>query len=194
MIMKKLLLTFIILGIALTTNAQTQTKTNAPKASVERSLFSIQTGFLGIWINNEARLSNSFVLRSELGFAAQIWGGSFQKTGFLMTPVVRLEPRWYYNLRKRKAKGKRIDGNSGNFISLQTSYYPGGLAISNYDNVEINPAITLSSMWGIQRNIGHHFNYEVAVGMGYAHYFPDKNGYGSDNLSLDFLLRIGYRF
>ncbi|HDZ12294.1 MAG TPA: hypothetical protein ENH53_08750 [Bacteroidetes bacterium] len=193
--MKKLLLTFIILGIALTTNAQTQTKANAPKASVERSLFSIQTGFLGIWINNEARLSNSFVLRSELGFAAQIWGGSYQKTGFLMTPVVRLEPRWYYNLRKRKAKGKRIDGNSGNFISLQTSYYPGGLAISNYDDVEISPVFTLSPMWGIQRNIGHHFNYEVAVGMGYSHYFPDKNGYGeSDNLSLDLLLRIGYRF
>jgi len=49
-------------------------------------------------------------------------------------------------------------------------------------------------MWGINRNIGHHFDYEVAVGLGYVHYYPNDSGYAeSDTFGLDFLLRIGYR-
>ncbi len=41
-----------------------------------------------------------------------------------MTPVITAEPRWYYNLNKRVSKSKNIEGNSGNFISLKTSYHP----------------------------------------------------------------------
>ncbi len=196
--MKKTLFIFILCGWAFISNAQT-TKQEIPASSsavsVEKSIFGIQTGFLGIWINNEVRLSKSIVLRSELGFATKIWKRLNQKTGFLMTPVVRLEPRWYYNLKKRASKGKRIDGNSGNFLALQMSYYPGGTAISNYDNVNINPTVSVSSLWGIKRNIGDHFNYEVALGLGYAHYFPDKEGYGEGSGAIfGLLLRIGYRF
>ncbi len=191
--MKKIFLSIVICSLAFITNAQTTNSgelTSTSKASVEKSIFEIQTGFLGIWISNEARLSNAIALRSELGFAAQISGA-----GFLMTPMVTLEPRWYYNLKKRKAKSRRIDGNSGNFISLQTSYFPGGLAISSYGNINIKPMLTISSLWGIKRNIGNHFNYEVAVGPGYTHRFSDKYGYGaSDDYSLNIFLRIGYRF
>jgi hypothetical protein len=191
--MKKILLSIVICSMVLMANAQTTNSgnlTSTSKASVEKSIFEIQTGFLGIWISNEVRLSNAIALRSELGFAAQINGA-----GFLLTPMVTLEPRWYYNLKRRKAKSRRIDGNSGNFISLQTSYFPGGLAISSYGNINIKPMLTISSLWGIKRNIGNHFNYEVAVGPGYTYRFPDKYGYGeSDDYSLNIFLRIGYRF
>ena len=119
----------------------------------------------------------------------------FHFRGFLLTPQVTLEPRWYYNLKKRKSKSKRIDGNSGNFISLQTSYLPCGRAISNYSNVEMRAVISFSLLWGIKRNIGNHFDYEVAVGPGFSHTFPDKAGYGTYNdYGLNLLLRIGYRF
>jgi len=196
--MKKTFIILLLCGWAFIANAQ-NTKQEMPASSsavsVEKSIFGIQTGFLGIWINNEARLSKSIVLRSELGFASKIRFGSNQKAGFLMTPVVRLEPRWYYNLKKRTSKGKRIDGNSGNFLALQMSYYPGGTAISNYDNVNINPTVSISSLWGIKRDIGDHFNYEVAFGLGYAHYFPDKAGYREGSgVIFGLLLRIGYRF
>jgi len=181
---KKKLWILVLCGLSFTSNAQTANSVNLTstnKVSVEKSTFSIQTGFLGIWVNNESRLSNSFVLRSEIGFAAKIWGSSYQKTGFLLTPVFRLEPRWYYNLRKRASKSKRIDGNSGNYLALQTSYYPGGRAISNYDNVNMNSVFIISPMWGIQRNIGRHFNYNAGVGLGYVHYFADKSGYGESS-------------
>lgn len=196
--MKKIWFTLVICGWAFMANAQ-MTKTEKPDrvttVNVEKSIFSIQTGYLGIWINNEARLSNSIVLRSELGFAAQIWGISLEKTGFLLTPQVTLEPRWYYNLKKRKSKSKKIIGNSGNFIALQTSYLPGGRAISNYNNVETRAVITYSLLWGIKRNLGNHFDYEVGVGPGFSHTFPDKAGYGTYNdYGLSLLLRIGYRF
>ncbi|MNX66797.1 hypothetical protein D3C86_979000 [compost metagenome] len=61
--MKKLAV-FFILGLSLNTNAQ--------EISVEKSFFEIQTGFVGLWINNESKLSNSLVLRSELGLGYRI--------------------------------------------------------------------------------------------------------------------------
>ncbi len=196
--MKKVFLMLLVCSFSVVSPAQTVKPvqvTSSAKASVEKSVFGIQTGYLGIWVNNEARLSNSFALRSEIGFTAQIWNSSFEKAGYLLTPVIRLEPRWYYNLRKRKSRSKRIDGNSGNFLSLQTSFYPGGRAISNYDNVNINPFLTVAILWGMRRDIGRHFNFELGVGPEYAHNYPDRKGYGkSDNFGLAFLIRIGYRF
>ena len=46
-------------------------------ASVEKSIFGIQTGFLGIWVHNEYKLSNKIAFRTELGFDAGIFGGDF---------------------------------------------------------------------------------------------------------------------
>jgi len=72
---------FCLLLFALTFSAKAQ------EISVEKSIFGVQTGFLGIWGHHEARLSNSIVLRTELGFDSGIWGGDFyEKTGFLLTP------------------------------------------------------------------------------------------------------------
>ncbi len=197
MIMKKLFLAFIIFSIGFTTNAQTQLKTNGSKASVERSIFGVQTGFLGIWVHNEFRISNQFALRSEIGFdAGFVPGDSFSKTIYYLAPVFMVEPRWYYNLNKRKAKSKRIDGNSGNFISLQTSYIPNWFVISNNPYEWVRRQLWIMPMWGIRRNIGKHFNYEAGVGLGYRFYLKGKNSNttaGSDWMP-NLLLRIGYRF
>ena len=57
--MKKITLLITYLLFSLFTNAQ--------ESSVEKSIFSAQTGFLGFWINNEFKLSNNFSLKSEIG-------------------------------------------------------------------------------------------------------------------------------
>ena len=91
--------------------------------------------FLGVCHYNETKLSNSVALRAELGFDSAIWGGSYYKrTRFLLTPVLTLEPRWYYNLYKRVEKLKIIDVNRGNFFSLKTSYHPDWFVISNNED------------------------------------------------------------
>lgn len=187
--MKKVLLTLTLFGLAFISKAQ--------DASVEKSTSGIQTGILGIWAHNEAKLSNQIALRSEIGFDSGIFGGSFYDgTGFLLAPVITLEPKWYYNLNKRSSKSKRISGNSGNFVSLKSSYNPDWFVISNYDNISVVNQISIIPTWGIRRNIGEHFNYETGIGLGYRYIFAKSAGYfeNESEAALNLHLRIGYRF
>lgn len=69
--MKKTLLVLALCGLTIAVKSQ-----NA-SASVEKSTFGIQTGFLGIWAHNETKLCNSIALRIELGLDSGIWGTDF---------------------------------------------------------------------------------------------------------------------
>ncbi|GGI57483.1 hypothetical protein [Winogradskyella haliclonae] len=150
---------------------------NKTEVSVETSVFGVQVGLIGVWAHNELRLSNQVALRSELGI-----NGVNTNT---ISPSIALEPRWYYNLGKRQEKGKRIDGNSGNYFSLRATYF-------FHDDEELNKdytdEISVIPTWGIRRNIGKHFNYEVGAGAGL--------GFESKNIDIDLYvnLRFGYRF
>ncbi|MFD1161508.1 hypothetical protein [Hwangdonia seohaensis] len=187
--MKRILLTSIFCGLSFISMSQ--------NTSVEKSTYGIQTGFLGIWMHNESKLSNQIALRSELGLDAGIWGGDFYDgTGFLLAPVINLEPRWYYNLNKRKNKSRRVDGNSGNFVSLKIGYHPNWFVISNYNNIRIVSDISIVPTWGIRRNIGNHFTYETGIGIGYVYYFAKDAGYlnNESDVAANLHLRLGYRF
>lgn len=113
-----------------------------------------------------------------------------------MTPVITVEPRWYYNLNKRKSLTQNISGNSANFLTIQVSYHPNWFVISNYDNLQIADQISLIPTWGIKRNIGRHLTYEAGLGLGVRYYFAKSAGYSKDefNAALNVHLRIGYRF
>ncbi len=187
--MKRVLMTLTFCGLTLIARSQ--------NASVEQSTFGIQTGFLGIWAHNESKLSNQIALRSELGFDTGIWGGDFYDgSGFLLAPVINLEPRWYYNLNKRENNSRRIDGNSGNFISLKTSYHPDWFVISSDDDISVVSDISIVPTWGIRRNIGEHFTYETGIGIGYVYYFAKDAGYleNEGEAAVNLHLRIGYHF
>jgi hypothetical protein len=187
--MKKNILTLIFCGLTIVAKSQ--------NASVEKSTYGIQTGILGIWAHNERKLSNQIALRSEIGFDTGIFGGTFyDRTGYVLEPVITVEPRWYYNLNKRVKKNRRVDGNSGNFISLKTSYHPDWFVISNYDYVRIVSDISIVPTWGIRRNIGNHFTYETGIGIGYLYYFAKNAGYleNKSDVAVNLHLRMGYRF
>ncbi len=187
--MKKSLLTLTFCLLTVVVKSQT--------ASVEKSTFGIQTGLLGIWVHNESMLSNAIVLRTEIGLDSEVWGGSFYNgTGFLMSPVITLEPRLYYNLNKRITKSRSIEGNSGNFIALKSSYHPDWFVISNTEGVNILSDISIIPTWGIRRNIGKHFTYETGIGIGYRYIFAKQAGFSENEgeAILNLHLRIGYRF
>jgi len=187
--MKKIFLTLAFCGMTFIAKSQT--------GSVEKSTYGIQTGFLGIWAHNERKLTNSITLRTEIGLDSGIWGGDFYDgTGFLMTPVITIEPRLYYNINKRLKKSRRIEGNSGNFISMKTSYHPDWFVISNTDNVSIISDISIIPTWGIRRNIGKHFTYETGIGIGYRYIFAKQAGFieNESEATANLHLRIGYRF
>ena len=167
------------------------------EVSVEKSTFGLQTGILGVWVHHEAKLSNTIVLRTELGLDSEIFDSSSRdQTGFLLTPVITLEPKYYYNLKKRFEKSRKIDGNSGNFISLHSSYHPAWFTLSNTENVEVIRDITLIPTWGIRRNIGNHFTYEAGFGIGYRYIFLKREGFqeNQQEIAANLHLRLGYRF
>ncbi|MCK8521239.1 hypothetical protein M0D21_06665 [Aquimarina sp. D1M17] len=150
------------------------------KVSVEKSVFGIQTGLLGIWAHNELKLSSQIALRSEIGF------GGLNTSN--IRPVLALEPRWYYNLQKRADKDKRVDGNSGNYISLRARYH--FHSTEDAEKSDLYHLLTVAT-WGIRRNIGKHFNYEAGIGTG----FGFEKGNSRDVVTVPYVaFGIGYRF
>lgn len=154
-------------------------------ASVEKSIFNIQTGFVGFWANNGLKLSNSIALRSEIGIEP-IW---LVGEGTVWHPNFRLEPRYYYNLEKRVEKGYTINNNSGNFFGIALNYRPDAVVFSNNKDLKTIESISVVPKWGIRRNLGNNFNYEAGFGIGLRHEFKYRN-YGE----FDIHLRIGYTF
>jgi len=172
-------------------------KITAQNISVEKTIFGIQTGLLGIWVHNESRLSNAFVLRSELGFDVGFRYSDFYDLNYyVLAPVITAEPRWYYNLEKRNKKGKNITKNSANFVGLKLSFHPDWFTISNEDNISVTNQISIIPKWGIKRNSGDHFTYETGIGLGYVYYFYKNEGYPENEgeVALDLHVRIGYCF
>lgn len=181
--MKKIFFIIIILFGCNSIKAQT--------TGVEKSIYSIETGFLGVWANNEYRLSNEISLKSELGMIAGLRGCTDCKTQYALVPEFTIEPRWYYNIENRKTKGKTIKNNSANFATLSFRYYPDWFVISNSPTASIQNQITIIPKWGIKGTISNsNFNYELGIGIG-KRYYVDSSQWDT---AADLLIRIGYTF
>ncbi|WP_395062655.1 hypothetical protein [Flavobacterium sp.] len=183
--MKKTL--FLCLILSLTQVGFSQEKKTS---SVEKSIFGIQIGTLGVWAHNEFKLANEFSLRSELGVNFGLIGGEIHNgTTLISAPSFSLEPRWYYNLSERASKNKNISKNSADFLTLGIHYFPG----VNSTKFNVISQISFIPKWGIKRTLGDHFTYEAGIGLGYVKYL-DKNYSSNKNLIGDLHLRLGYTF
>lgn len=168
------------------------------QGTVEKSLFNVQTGLTPLAINHEAKLGDRFALRSELSFALRAYWTLYD-SGYAFTPVINLEPRWYYNIAKRERKDKRTDNNSANFIGLASRYSSNWVVLGGLpDYFTIPNSVSFVPKWGIRRGIGQsNFNYEFSTGLGYF-FYPDQESQkysskrGGFTVHLDF--RIGYTF
>lgn len=188
--MKKIFTSLFILGLSTNLFAQA---TNG----VEKSIFNVQTGFLGVFVNNESRLAERFTLRSEIGLDSGFFIEGNGSNTFFMTPIVTLEPRFYYNINKRARNDKQTANNSANFVTTSIRFAPDAFVISNIDNIKVFNQIAFIPKWGIRRSIGtSNFNYELGAGLGYSHIFRKNEGYAKDlkQAVLDLHLRIGYTF
>jgi hypothetical protein len=196
--MKKII-AFIFFALTININAQ--------NASVEKTFFGLQTGFAGIWLNNETKLSKTIALRSEIGIENDFAvGDHYSGAGFILQPVINIEPRYYYNLEKRNLNGKKTTKNSGNYLSIKTSYHPDWFVINSDENITKIADLSIIPTWGMKRQIGNHFNFETGIGLGYRVVYLKPNyrtaNYQSvDDSGLDrnqytpyFHFRIGYAF
>jgi hypothetical protein len=201
--MKIIFTPILLLVLSLQISAQQQDDSSL--ISVEKSIYGIQTGFLGTWLYNESRLSNEFALRSQVGFDFRIEGvGRFEfagpNDGIYGILHLSLEPRWYYNLEKRLKKGKSIGRNSGNFLSFYILGNFDDISFTSNDRLRSIDQISFIPKWGVRRSLGEHFNYEAGIGFGYVRYINGTalNNQGGifasgskGNFSADIHLRIG---
>ena len=168
--------------------------------TIEKSVYGIQTGILGIWAHNESRLQSNISLRTEIGFDTGLFSSnvdySGKDVGVIFIPSISLEPRLYYNLGKRIKKGKSIAWNSGNFIALRLNYRPDWFSLSNVDNTSVADNIAIIPKWGIRRTFWKHLTYELGAGVGYRKYFLKQYGYSENpgETAIDLHIRLGYTF
>lgn len=173
----------------------------AQEVSVEKSIWGAQILMLPLSVYNESKLTNEIALRSELSWGFSWSGGGYYDSSgrWEVIPYLVVEPRYYYNLNRRLEKGKRIDGNSGNYLSLYTCIQP-GIGFKS-DNARIDPGVFVIPMYGLKRNIGKRFNFELAYGIGYGWIYEEYTYFNGEThretdsgVLLNFRLAIGYMF
>lgn len=188
--MKIKFLIFVILLSAISAHSQSEI---FHQKGVEKSLFNVQAGFLGVWLNHEMGLSNDIALRTEAGLYGGLSFGYNGDAEFGFVPGILIEPRWYYSIQERGDKKKDIANNGSNFITVAIAYYPDWFVLSGNKKLYINHQFHIIPKWAVRRNIGDsNFNYELGVGLGYVHHFSESNN--DNNSIIDFHARIGYRF
>jgi len=191
----------VLLFCFATANAQ-NTSTAPALASVEKSLFNVQVGAIGFYVSNEARISNRWALRTELGldmwfYETYNWNSyGDSKKGAILAPSIGLEPRWYYNLKKRAGKGKNIENNSASFVTLAIKYYSDAFKIGGPDGLYIPNQVSFVPKWGIRRAIAKsNFNYELGIGIGPIWYLDKTRNYKDQyDITADVHIRLGYTF
>jgi hypothetical protein len=158
---KKFIVVFIVTVFYSNIFSQ-KTLSNGENIGVNKSILSIQTGYFGIWINHELKLHKKIALRTEIGTEYRMKFAIKQSFNYLKHQVsLFLEPKYYFNLKKREKKNKNIKNNAGNFISLRTNLN----ILNNLENGEVY-FYNLTPTFGIRRNISSHFNLELNFGYG----------------------------
>jgi hypothetical protein len=118
----------------------------------------------------EKKINHSaWSLNSELRYYIRYSKSGSPTTGQFVSDIrktiISLEPRYYYNLKKRMAQGKSANNLSGNYFSFAIGYQWGG---ENYQNIYDNSPFandsygydtrigTFAPKWGIQRRVFKH--------------------------------------
>ena len=152
-----------------------------------QSVHSVSVKFIGGGYSYEHPLSNKMALNAELmmtgGFGSNFISGSY----WIFAPVLRVEPRYYYNIDRRFEKTKNTKYNSANYLSIALDYQ---LPISiGSENVESVNAFTIAPMWGSKRAFFNIMVAEIALGPGLMFV---KNHEVNPILKLD--LKLGFAF
>jgi hypothetical protein len=96
-------------------------------------------------------------------------------------------------------RGQQIIDNNGNYVSVIFGFNP-GIGIGS-GNVNFYPELSTIPMYGFRRNIGKHFNFETAIGIGYHWEFQTnelldgKTKHTAERgTTVGFRIAFGYRF
>ncbi len=165
--------------------------------SLLNNRFEVGVGLLYAKVGYEQKLTNKLSVVGSLNYnmSYQNYNG-YSETYSIGS--IKVEPRWYYNIEKRKAKGKNIKNNSANYFALEVEYLPKAMATQKFIDYHtlFEYAINYSTTYNIKRNIGQsNFGYEYGFGLGITHlkerYHP-RYDYKHNDLVI--LLKIGLNY
>lgn len=127
---------------------------------------SIDINIAGISVGFEQPLGGTFTFAARLGLQAGLsyaWniydGGSFY---YSLHGAISVEPRWYYNFRRRLLNGRSIRANSGNYLSVEAMYLTPPIARNNDGKAQ---GFLLTPMWGMRRVWPSRLFLEFAAGV-----------------------------
>jgi len=168
-----------------TLSAFGQNKTEAELTAVESHVWKFN--FLLPGLEYEKRLGNTSSLNInpyfDLGYSSNFIFGD----AWLVQPSLDVQLRQYYNLHKRFAKGRRVAGNSANFLAL--SVFGVGRSIVDRQDFRNHYYYGAGPVWGFQRTYQSKLNLSFSVGPAFF-----SNGLGNEGLVLRLNLRLGLGF
>ncbi len=107
------------------------------------------------------------------------------ESSFGIYPIGKLQYRYYYNLDRRSDRGKRITGNSGNYVAPMVALQGGDAIIGDLDFAS-NFFLGAGAVYGIQRTAPSGFQFRLEAGPAY---FFDEF---SDGLGLFLAAKLGW--
>lgn len=145
------------------------------------SLHSVKFGLRDLSYSYEHAMGRQFSINMEAGVD---WGWHSSNNSFeiLARPIFQVEPRIYYNVRKRYDRGQFIN-NSASFFSLNS-----GFTFGTFGSDHRSHAFIIAPKWGFRRAMGKHFIFEAQIGGG-LWFGPNSHRF---NPELD--LKFGYVF
>lgn len=88
-------------------------------------------------------------------------------SGINFNPAWSLQYRYYYNAAKRKAKGKRTEMNSLNYVSTIVQMVFFKETVSSNGDTDLRSLNTFGIAWGLSRNYQKRFSLDLSIGLGY---------------------------
>ncbi|NQZ45134.1 MAG: hypothetical protein HRT65_12555 [Flavobacteriaceae bacterium] len=133
----------------------------------------------------EKGISENSTLAAEatIGFALIDCSGCDAQFGIY--PIGRLQYRHYYNFDRRNDRGKRIAGNTGNYIAPTFAVQGGDAVIGNLDYAS-NLLAGAGVVYGLQRTAPRGLQFRFEVGPGY--FFDEFD----EGFSLFLALKLGW--
>lgn len=196
--MRKLFIAAVLLLCCLNVLSQ-----ETQKPAVEKNLFAVNLGIVSVGFQYEGRLARKWALHAETGislnpYTVSGYTNSMDKTEYITSPYLIVEPRFYYGLDRRQRHHRNTKNNSSNYISLKTHFAAADWAVTNSDKrFEPASALYIVPSYGIRRSFAKRFFYEFSFGVGLQHNFHKRgNFYGDDQneVAVDGQAKIGYTF
>ncbi len=111
---------------------------------------------------------------------------------YSLVPYLTLEPRYFYNIKKRNLDGKSTLSNSANYLALKARVLLPSM-YANHSAMHSNVELHIAPVWGIKRVYSNHFLLDFYLGAGLGFGRQEVSGLTVTPMFLAGL-KLGYKF